>query len=120
MTCKPWCTHHLIDEHRHIDACLADDHHLSFGDRGDYALAVTDATTDLTQGLNDPVPSIMLHFNGDPVADLDPHQAAALAWSLLSQVAQVNGDPAAAHYYQGLADEHAHTARALHVARRQP
>jgi hypothetical protein len=107
MTHQPWCTSHLTDSECDIDVCLGPEIHLHFGDRGTHAVACSHVATDLSQARDNDHPSIMLHIDSEPVADLDKHQAAATAWGLLSQVAQLDGDPDMADYYRSLADEHA-------------
>lgn len=107
MTCQPWCTHHLFDDNRDLDVCIGDDLRLDFGLRVPDALAVYEASTDLSYGTHNADPAIVLHFDGNPMADLDPDQAAAIAWALLAQVALSKGDPGAASIYRDLALEHA-------------
>lgn len=106
MTCKPWCIQHLLDEARGIDVCVGPDLRLDLGDHGRHAVACSEIATDLSASATG-TPVIMLHIDGEPVAELDTHQAAATAWGLLSQVAQEAGDLAAARHYAELACEHA-------------
>jgi len=103
-TCRPWCTSHLSDAGCGIDVCLGPEVHLHFGDRGSHAVSCSHAATDLSQARGDARPSIMLHIDSEPVADLDRDQAASIAWGILAQVSEADGDPVAADYYRGLAD----------------
>lgn len=111
MTCRPWCIQHLLDEARSIDVCIGPDLRLDLGNHGNRPVACSEIATDLSASATG-TPVIMLHFDGEPVAELDPHQAAATAWGLLSQVAQEAGDLTAAHYYAELAQQHAAAAAA--------
>lgn len=111
-TCQPWCAQHIFDDCHDVDSCIGADVYLGFGGPRDCDLTIYEAVADLSQGADGATPSIVLHLNEEPVADLTPHQASAIAWALLAQVAEVNADPSAAEFYCGLAAEHAGTAAA--------
>lgn len=103
--CRPWCTGH-IGEH---DMCTGDDVDIIFGFRGDNPAACSEVVVDLSQ-TSTGTPSMVLHVNDFPIADLGPRQAAAIGAALLAQSARALGDEALADYYRSMAVVNADTA----------